>query len=173
MRTFRLSSRAISVSDDFGGTALLDTARAYDLLVAHLSLVSEAAMSELTQHCGGVDPGCRTDVGALLHGLLRVLELRGRIDVVDPPRSGHHELKHPLLEVVGDVGVSAQALLKAQGAAPTWGIRSHGLVVGVASPLRELWLRAKRHSDSSRVGLSSRLVRVPARPCDTPSTLNT
>src|SRR5215469_8748807 len=131
MRTFRLSSRAISVSDDFGGTALLDTARAYDLLVAHLSLVSEAA------------------------------------------RSGHHELKHPLLEVVGDVGVSAQALLKAQGDAPNWGIRSHGLVVGVASPLRELWLRAKRHSDSSRVGLSSRLVRVPARPCDTPSTLNT
>src|SRR5215471_823418 len=173
MRTFRLSSRAISVGDDFGCPPLLDATRADDLLVAHLSLVGEAAMGELTQHCGGINPCRRADVSALLHGLLRVLELRRRVHMIDAARSRHHELKHPLLEVIGNVGVSTQALLKAQGAAPTWGIRSHGLVVGVASPLRELWLRAKRHSDSSRVGLSSRLVRVPARPCDTPSTLNT
>src|SRR5215831_9437783 len=118
MRTFRLSSRAISVSDDFGGTALLDTARAHDLLVAHLSLVSEGTMSELTQHCGGVDPGCRADVGALLHGLLRVLELGGRVDMIDATRGRHHELQHPLLEVVGDVGVSARPSSKRRGPRP-------------------------------------------------------
>src|SRR5215467_180094 len=145
MRTFRLSSRAISVSDDFRGTALLDTARAHDLLVAHLSLVGEAAMGELTQHCGGINPGCRADVSALLHGLLWVLELRRRVHMIDAARSRHHELQHPLLEVIGNVGVGTQALLKAQRVASTRGVRPHGLVVGVASPLRELWLRAKAH----------------------------
>src|SRR5215467_169853 len=88
-------------------------------------------------------------MSSLRERLLWHFELDVGVNMVDATRCRHHELQHPPLEIVGHIGVSGQAFLKAQRTPATRCIGANTYVIGITPPLRERRLRPQAHGGSS------------------------
>ena len=113
-RFYRGAQMLVLLRHDLGRHALVAPARAQDVGEGDRRFGHAAHESSELRGC--LDPRRRAHVRPLGHGGVSVLELAVGVVVVRAAGAGAVPIGHAVLEIVGNIGVSGDALFEAEGA---------------------------------------------------------